>query len=132
MKKLIVGLLAAALMAFGLVATTGGTASACAPGYNGPCQPVEKPAIKNKVRKSGGNVKVRANFQPQTGNATVYGAVTLTCTNGKATKTTTRGYAGPANIGLKKLKKRGVWKCTLKLHGANSKNAKVKFNVRVR
>ncbi|WP_141015534.1 hypothetical protein [Nocardioides sambongensis] len=131
MKKIIVGLLAAALMALGLVGVTGGTATACADNYTG-CVNVKNPKIQDKKRKKGAQVKIKADFAPKSGDADVYGAVTLTCTNGKATKSKTKGYAGKTNITLFNFNKKGVWNCKLSFYGANAQDKARTFKVRVR
>lgn len=129
MKKLVLGLLAAALMTFGLVGVSSTAAHA------GPYPGTVTTTAKAKVGKVGAAKRATLTVRVKAGAAKPTGTVTTKCTNGRKKVTgPTKAYNGAA-IKLKtgQLKKRGVWRCVVKFTGTGVyKNSKVVKKVRVR
>lgn len=136
MKKLVIGLLAAALMAFGFVGISGTSAVACAPGYPGECADTDPPELaaparikRGKAAKVGVKVEADGNVQPR-------GAVTVSCTLKKGKRLLKRGrvvaYSGERSVTLFNLNRKGVWRCTTRFLGVNTQNSRSQFTVRVR
>ena len=129
MKKLVLGLLAAALMTFGLVGVDSPAAHA------GPYPGTVKTVTKAKLLKVGKGRRATFSVRVKAGAAKPTGSVTTACTHGRAKVFgPTKAYKrAPLTIRTGKLAKRGVWRCTVKFTGAGVyKSSKVVKKVRVR
>lgn len=114
MKKLLVSLVAAALMALGLVGMSSSPAQAACPIYTGCIKTVtSKISGPTKIERRGSPTYV-IGVQPKAGSGTVRGHVVLRCMReGFRNKVNSGELAGgQTTIDMPKFRKKGVWDCT--------------------
>lgn len=131
MKKLIVGIFAAALMLVGLVGVTGTSAQAAACGYADACPATKTNADAPKSVK-GKKAEMTVKVKAKSGDVSPKGTVKVVCKKGsKTAKDSAKVKNGKAAISLK-LAKKGIWKCTAKFTGKNAKNSSDTFLIKRR
>ncbi|TIC88380.1 hypothetical protein E8D34_05500 [Nocardioides sp. GY 10113] len=131
MKKLIVGLLAAAMMTLGLVGTTTGTAHAYC-GYPAACLDSKIAAKAPKKVKAGKAFKIKANVKIRYSTTKPQGKVVVNCKPGGIQKTIELGRFGNGNTTIK-LAKPGKYKCVATFRGVvNQRNSSDDFTVIVK
>lgn len=129
MKKLIVGLLAAALMSLGLVGGAVAPSHATTCPYTG-CVPT-KPAHKVVWTHKGKPPKVR--IKAQSGTAKPYGKSWVTCYNGRSVAKERRTHVHGGRVNMPTLRKKGWWTCRVFFDGKGVyKNKRFTVKVRVR
>jgi hypothetical protein len=125
MKKLIVGLVAAALMSFGLVG--GATAPVHADPYTGtvPTAPAKK-VVKSKVGKA-----PKIKLKSTSGTAKPKGTSKVVCNKGKKVAKA-KGKVKNGVVKAPKLKSKGTWTCKVQFVGKGVfKSSKTKVKVKV-